>query len=72
MQHLSKYLSLYDICCIFFSAHAITSDIRIADTAKAAQFFLSDGVILTGSHTGQAADQTEFKGNILDSLFDGI
>lgn len=42
------------------SAHAITSDVNIVDTAKAAEFFLSDGVIVTGSHTGQPADVKEF------------
>ncbi|ROT81513.1 putative uncharacterized protein F13E9.13, mitochondrial isoform X2 [Penaeus vannamei] len=34
------------------SAHSITSDVGIADTAEAAKFFLADGVILTGSATG--------------------
>jgi len=28
--------------------HAITADIDIAETAKAAEFFLVDGVIVTG------------------------
>ncbi|CAC5396621.1 unnamed protein product [Mytilus coruscus] len=41
------------------SAHAITSDVDIGDTAKAAEFFLSDGVIVTGSQTGLAADVSE-------------
>ena len=38
------------------SSHAITSDISIADAAIAADFFLTDGVIVTGSHTGSATD----------------
>ncbi|XP_023233015.1 uncharacterized protein F13E9.13, mitochondrial-like isoform X2 [Centruroides sculpturatus] len=33
-------------------SHAITSDLNTKDIAKAAEFFLSDGVILTGSTTG--------------------
>ncbi len=37
------------------SSHAITSDVSIAETAKAAEFFLSDGIIITGSSTGQEA-----------------
>jgi len=37
------------------SAHAITADIDIAETAKAAEFFLVDGVIVTGVATGQPA-----------------
>ncbi len=35
------------------SSHAITSDVDIVDTAKAAEYFLSDGVIITGSSTGK-------------------
>ena len=38
------------------SAHAITADVDLAETAKAAQFFLSDGVILTGTSTGAPLD----------------
>ena len=34
----------------------------IADTAKAAEFFLADGVIVTGSSTGQAPNIDEYKG----------
>jgi len=34
------------------SSHALTGDVSIAETAKAAEFFLSDGVIVTGSSTG--------------------
>jgi len=43
------------------SSHAITADISIADTAKAAAFFLSDGLIVTGTGTGIAADKEEVK-----------
>lgn len=43
------------------SSHAITQDISLLDTAKAAQFFLSDGVIVTGNHTGTAASVEELK-----------
>eukprot|EP00029_Vermamoeba_vermiformis_P005909 TRINITY_DN2182_c0_g1_i2.p1 TRINITY_DN2182_c0_g1~~TRINITY_DN2182_c0_g1_i2.p1 ORF type:complete len:241 (-),score=37.44 TRINITY_DN2182_c0_g1_i2:64-762(-) len=38
------------------SAHAITADVSIAETAKAAEFFLSDGVIVTGAATAVPAD----------------
>lgn len=41
------------------SSHAITSDVSITETAKAAELFLSDGVIITGSATGQKADLDE-------------
>ncbi len=43
------------------SSHAITNDIDIAETAKAAQFFLSDGVIITGSATGKEPNLEEIK-----------
>lgn len=43
------------------SSHAITSDIDIVETAKAAQFFLSDGVIITGSSTGKEPNLEEIK-----------
>jgi membrane complex biogenesis BtpA family protein len=41
------------------SAHAITADVDIAETARAAEFFLSDGVIVTGVSTGAAASLAE-------------
>ena len=41
------------------SSHAITQDISLLDTAKAARFFLTDGVIVTGNHTGSTASTEE-------------
>ena len=41
------------------SAHAITADIDIAETAKAAEFFSVDGVIVTGMATGEPAEPSE-------------
>lgn len=41
------------------SAHAVTGDVDIEETARAAQFFLSDGVIVTGTATGTAANPEE-------------
>lgn len=43
------------------SAHVITSDVSIEETAKAAQFFEVDGVIVTGGATGVPADLNELK-----------
>ena len=43
------------------SAHAITADVDIAETAKAAEFFSVDGVIVTGVSTGTAADADEVR-----------
>ncbi|XP_072014402.1 uncharacterized protein F13E9.13, mitochondrial-like [Amphiura filiformis] len=37
------------------SSHAITADVSIEETAEAAEFFGSDGVIVTGTATGQPA-----------------
>jgi len=41
------------------SAHTVTSDVSIEETAKAAQFFRTDGVIVTGSATGDPANPRE-------------
>jgi hypothetical protein len=41
------------------SAHAITADVDLAATAHAAEFFLADGVIVTGTVTGEPADPTD-------------
>ena len=41
------------------SSHSITSDVNIVETAKAAEFFLSDGVVLTGTSTGKETDIDE-------------
>lgn len=36
------------------SAHAITGDISLVETAQAAEFFKADGVVVSGAHTGHA------------------
>jgi len=41
------------------SSHALTQDLDIAEMAHAADFFLSDGLIVTGMHTGSTADTNE-------------
>ncbi|KAK9885959.1 hypothetical protein WA026_013835 [Henosepilachna vigintioctopunctata] len=41
------------------SSHAITSDVSLTETAKAAEFFLADGLILTGISTGSPVDVKE-------------
>ncbi|ENN71598.1 uncharacterized protein F13E9.13, mitochondrial [Dendroctonus ponderosae] len=43
------------------SSHAITSDITLEETAKAAEYFLADGVVLTGTATGVPAKITELQ-----------
>ncbi|KAF5281643.1 hypothetical protein FQR65_LT14617 [Abscondita terminalis] len=41
------------------SSHAITDDVSLIETAHAAEFFHSDGVVLTGTATGKPADIKE-------------
>jgi membrane complex biogenesis BtpA family protein len=36
------------------ASHAITGDVSIAEAARAAEFFGADGVVVTGSFTGEA------------------
>ncbi|TNF45905.1 MAG: BtpA/SgcQ family protein [Bacteroidetes bacterium] len=43
------------------SSNFITSDVSVAETAKAAEFFLSDGIIVTGTATGEKASVEEVK-----------
>jgi len=43
------------------SAHAITADVDIVETAKAAEFFRADGVVVSGISTGQPADAEEVR-----------
>ncbi|KAM9860588.1 uncharacterized protein F13E9.13, mitochondrial [Aulostomus maculatus] len=43
------------------SSHALTSDVSIEETAQAAEFFLSDGLIITGTATGAQADPRELR-----------
>lgn len=43
------------------SAHALTADVSIGETAAAAEFFLSDGLIVTGNATGQAASVSDLQ-----------
>jgi membrane complex biogenesis BtpA family protein len=43
------------------SAHAITADVDLVETARAAEFFLADGVIVSGAATGRPADPNEVR-----------
>ena len=43
------------------SAHSVTADVSIAETARAAGFFRADGVIVTGGSTGDPADTRELE-----------
>lgn len=41
------------------SAHAVTADVSLAETVRAAEFCLADGVIVTGVATGAAASPAD-------------
>jgi len=41
------------------ASHSLTEDIDLIDMARAAEFFLADGVIVTGSETGRSADPAD-------------
>ena len=43
------------------SAHSVTADVSIAETARAAGFFRADGVIVTGGSTGDPANTTDLE-----------
>jgi membrane complex biogenesis BtpA family protein len=43
------------------SAHAITADVSLVETARAAEFFRADGVIVSGAATGEATDADEVR-----------
>jgi len=43
------------------SAHAITADLDLVETAKAAEFFQADGVIVSGVATGRPTDPNELR-----------
>jgi membrane complex biogenesis BtpA family protein len=42
-------------------AHAITSDVSLVETAKAAELFLADGVIVTGAASGEEASPDDVR-----------
>lgn len=44
------------------SAHAITSDVSLVETARAAEFFRADGVVISGISTGHAPDAAHVQG----------
>ena len=54
-------MAFLDSVSVYFdcSSHAITNDVDILETAKAAEFFHSDGVVVTGISTGTPASYKE-------------
>lgn len=51
------------------SSHSVTADTTIEEASKAAEFFLSDGIIITGSATGTEANVEELKRINLKKLY---
>ena len=45
-------------------AHAITSDVSLAATARAAELFLADGVIVTGAASGEEASPDDVRDTV--------
>ncbi len=43
------------------SSHALTADISLLEMAKAAKFFFSDGIIITGTSTGEPAKKQDLQ-----------
>ncbi len=41
------------------AAHALTADVGLAETARAAEFFLADGVVVSGAATGREAEAAD-------------
>lgn len=64
VQYSGLKWNIYSVCTslCFRSSHALTSDVSTEETARAAEFFLSDGVIVTGTSTGAQADPRELRG----------
>lgn len=64
-----KEIGAEDVCIVCdikkkHSAHAVTADVSIEETAKAAKFFRADGLIVTGNSTGDPASPQELEGVI--------
>jgi len=55
----AEHIQIYTDIKKKHSSHSISSDVTIAEMAKAAEFFLSDGVIVTGNATGEKASKEE-------------
>jgi membrane complex biogenesis BtpA family protein len=43
------------------ASHALTADVSLAETARAAEFFLADGIVVTGTATGEPASAADLR-----------
>lgn len=57
----AEHIQIYTDIKKKHSSHSITSDVSIEETAHAAEFFLSDGLIVTGTATGVETDLSEIE-----------
>jgi membrane complex biogenesis BtpA family protein len=57
----AEHIAVYTDIKKKHSSHSLTADISLAETAKAAQFFRADGLIVTGTATGTPALTKELK-----------
>jgi uncharacterized protein len=57
----AEHIKIYTDIKKKHSSHAISADVSIEETARAAEFFLSDGVIVTGSSTGMKVSVDDLK-----------
>lgn len=61
-----RHIDASDICVFTdlkkkHSSHSITQDLSLLDTAKAAEFFLTDGVVITGKYLMTTSKQIAIK-----------
>jgi len=57
----AEHIKIYTDIKKKHSSHSISNDVSIAETAKAAEFFLSDGIIVSGNATGEKASLTDVR-----------
>lgn len=57
----AEHIAIYTDIKKKHSAHQMTADVSLAETAKAAAFFRTDGVIVTGSATGEKVSPADLK-----------
>ena len=43
------------------ASHALTADVSLAETARAAEFFMADGVVVTGTATGEPTSPADVR-----------
>lgn len=57
----AEHISIYTDIKKKHSSHTVSSDVDLGETAKAAHFFKSDGLIVTGTATGSQAEISDLR-----------